>query len=435
MQSTMTNTVTFETSLSCAQTLDAQDPLKAFRDEFHFPQHEGKNCLYFCGNSLGLQPKSTVFHVMAELEKWQQLGVEGHFRTEMPWVSYHRNVTESLAKIVGALPSEVIAMNSLTVNLHLMMVTFYRPTSSRYKIIMEADAFPSDHYAIASQAQEKGFDPKEAVIQLYPREGEVTLRTEDILSTIEKEGDSLALVLLGGVNYYTGQYFNLKAITEKAHQVGAKAGFDLAHAVGNVPLQLHDSNADFAVWCSYKYLNSSPGGVSGAFIHERHAQSFELQRFAGWWGHDEKERFLMDKKFKPMAGAEGWQLSNAPILLMAAHKASLDLFDKAGMNNLVAKSKLLTGYLEFLIRDFNAQSDSLKIKIITPKNPEERGCQLSLVMSERGKEIHEYISERGVIADWREPDVIRIAPVPLYNSFEDVFRFYELLKEVGFNHG
>lgn len=420
-------TLSYQATRNFAKEQDAIDPLKDFREKFYLPQHEGKDCLYFCGNSLGLQPKNVQGIVLQELEDWKNLGVEGHFKGKDPWMPYHRPLTEKIARVVGALPHEVVAMNTLTVNLHLMMVSFYQPKDSRYKIIMEADAFPSDHYAIASQVKFHGYDPEDAVIQLKPREGEHALRTEDILQEIDKAGNSLALVLLGGVNYYTGQYFNLKEITQKAHEVGAYAGYDLAHAAGNIRLELHDSGADFGVWCTYKYLNSGPGGISGAFIHERHAKNVDLPRFAGWWGHQEDVRFLMDKTFVPMEGAEGWQLSNAPILLMAAHKASLEVFDEAGMERLEEKSRRLTGYLEYLVGEFNQAQDNVQIHIITPSNPKERGCQLSLVTSKDGKKIHQYLSDHGVISDWREPDVIRVAPVPLYNSFEDVYGLYELL--------
>lgn len=418
----------FETTRQFALDLDQKDPLKKFREEFHLPKHSDRDCLYFCGNSLGLQPKSTEAAVLIELEDWKKFGVEGHFQGRNPWFHYHKFLNESAAKLVGAKASEVVIMNSLTVNLHLMMVSFYRPTQQRYKIMVEGDCFPSDHYAVCSQAALQGFDPKNAIVELWPREGEYTLRTEDILAKIEEEGDQLALVMLGGVNYYTGQVFDMASITAKAHEVGAKAGFDLAHATGNIALSLHDWNVDFAVWCTYKYLNSGPGGTSGAFVHERHGEDPKLLRLAGWWGHHEEERFLMEKGFKAMKGAAGWQLSNAQILPMAAHKASLEQFDRAGMDRLVAKSRLLTDYLEFLIHHLNQEQSKVKINVITPSNHKERGCQLSLVLSERGKEIHQAITSSGVISDWREPDVIRVAPVPMYNSFLDVFELYEALK-------
>jgi kynureninase len=423
-----TNQTIMTAHLEFAQAADTADVLAPFRKQFYFPQHEGKDCLYFCGNSLGLQPVGAADAVMLELEDWRKFGVEGHFMGTNPWMHYHKFLTEAAARVVGAKPVEVVVMNSLTVNLHLMMVSFYRPTAKRFKIMVEADAFPSDHYAVASQAHFHGFDPKEAVVELYPRKGEHTLRTEDILKAIDDHADSLALVMLGGVNYYTGQAFDMQAITAKAHAVGARAGFDLAHAAGNLLLQLHEWNVDFAVWCTYKYLNSGPGGTSGVFVHERHAKNADLPRFAGWWGHHEEERFLMKKGFIPMEGAAGWQLSNAQILPMAVHKESLKLFDEAGMERLREKSLKLTAYLEFLVGELNKASERVKIRIITPSNPNERGCQLSLVFSERGKAIHKKLSEMGIIADWREPDVIRVAPVPLYNSFQDVFALYEALK-------
>lgn len=415
-------------SIDYAKTLDNNDPLKSFRDTFHFPLHQGEPCVYLCGNSLGLQPKSLASYLTRELEHWKEFGVEGHFKGVNPWMTYHKSLSPSIAKIVGALESEVVAMNSLTVNLHLMMVSFYRPTGKRFKILMEPSAFPSDQYAVESQVKFHGYAPKDAILTLQPKEGKETLDLEDMIDTIQQHKDEIALVLMGGVNYYTGQLFPLKEITEAGHKAGAKVGFDLAHAAGNVPLQLHNWDVDFAVWCTYKYLNSSPGGISGMFVHEKYAKDETLHRFAGWWGHNEEERFLMKEGFIPMEGAEGWQLSNAPILTMAAHKASLEIFDNAGFHRLVVKSRELTAYLESLIELLNTEQDTLQISIITPKDKEARGCQLSLVFSGHGKTIFKFLSENGVIADWREPDVIRIAPVPLYNSFEDVFKFYEILK-------
>jgi kynureninase len=408
------------TTLDLARRQDAADPLKSFREQFIFPQHEGHNAIYLCGNSLGLQPVSTRQALLDELDQWATYGVEGHFMGENPWMYYHKYLTPQSARLVGALPHEVVVMNTLTVNLHLMMVSFYRPTSSRYKIIMEAGAFPSDQYAMETQVRWHGFDPETAIIEIAPRPGEETLRTEDILDTIEQHKNELALTMFGGVNYYTGQWYDMQAITEAAHRAGAYAGFDLAHAAGNVPVQLHDWGADFAVWCSYKYLNSGPGGPSGAFVHERHAASPDLPRFAGWWGHDEKERFKMRKGFKPMYGAEGWQLSNAQIFAFAAHKASLDIFDQAGMAQLRAKSVLLTGFMEQLLRE--ADPDNRQYRIITPTDPEQRGCQLSLLTQENGKALFDRLTQKGIIADWREPNVIRFAPIPLYNSFEDVWQ-------------
>ncbi len=414
-----------EATLEFAKAMDEKDVLASYRELFYIPQHEGHPVAYFCGNSLGLQPKSARQAVLDELEHWAKHAVEGHFIGKMPWLHYHKFLTDGAAFIAGALPSEVVVMNTLTVNLHLMMVSFYRPQGKRIKVMMESGAFPSDQYAVESQVRFHGLDPEKAIVELVPRNGEYILRTEDIIEAIEREADSLALVLLGGVNYYTGQLFDIEAITKAAHAVGAIAGFDLAHAAGNVQLSLHDWNVDFAVWCSYKYLNSGPGGTSGVFVHERHSRS-QLPRLAGWWGHLEEERFEMRKGFIPMPGAQGWQLSNAQILPMAVHKASLDIFMAAGWPALVSKSKQLTGFLEFLICQLNAQSQVLKIQIITPAHA--RGCQLSLIVKNGdGKKLHSYLVRKGIITDWREPDVIRAAPVPLYNSFEDVWRFYQAL--------
>ena len=420
---------TNKTQLQYAKELDAQDDLKNYKAQFHIPIINNKPAIYFCGNSLGLKPKTTNQAVLQELEDWEKFGVEGHFHGRNPWFGYHKFLTEKAAKVVGAKPPEVVIMNSLTVNLHLMMVSFYQPTAQRFKIIMEGGAFPSDQYAMESQAEFHGFDPEEAIIEIHPREGEHTLRTEDIIATIEQHKDDLALVMMGGVNYYTGQLYDMKTITKTAHEVGAFAGYDLAHAAGNAMLNLHDWEVDFAVWCTYKYLNSGPGGTSGAFVHEKHGNNPKLPRFAGWWGHNEEERFLMKKGFQPMEGAEGWQLSNAQILPMAAHKASLEIFDEVGMPALVEKSRKLTAYLWDLVQHLNTEQDKVHINIITPENQEDRGCQLSLVLSAHGKYIFEEITKKGVIADWREPDVIRVAPVPLYNSFEDVYLFYRLIKE------
>jgi kynureninase len=414
-----------ENTLAAARALDAQDPLRHFRRQFIFPQHAGSDALYFCGNSLGLQPRSLRQAVLDELDQWAEHGVEGHFRGKMPWMYYHKFLNAQSARLVGALPHEVVVMNTLTVNLHLMMVSFYRPDARRFKIIMEAGAFPSDQYAMESQVRLHGYDPANAIVEIAPRPGEETLRTEDIIETIEREADQLALVMFGGVNYYTGQFYDLEKITAAAHLAGAKAGFDLAHAAGNVPLRLHEWGPDFAVWCSYKYLNSGPGGPSGVFVHERHANNPELPRFAGWWGHDEKERFKMLKRFRPMYGAEGWQLSNAQILSFAAHKASLDIFDEAGMEALRAKSLQLTAMLEQVLQ--TADQGRNLFKIITPRDPAQRGCQLSLLTDARGKALFDYLSENGVIADWREPNVIRFAPTPLYNSFEEVWKLGQLV--------
>lgn len=415
----------FEATLEYAQGLDQIDNLFPFRERFLIPQHEGRDCIYLCGNSLGLQPKSVQYLMEQELQDWAKYGVEGHFLARRPWFSYHKLFTERLCSIVGAKPDEVVAMNNLTVNLHLLLISFYRPTPTRYRIIMEAGAFPSDQYAIETQVRMYGYDPADAIIEIAPREGAYTIDEQDILKAIEDAGDSLALVMFGGVNYYTGQFFNLKAITEAAHSVGAYAGFDLAHAAGNVPLQLHSWEVDFACWCSYKYLNSGPGGVSGIFVHHRHVTNPEVFRLGGWWGNDESTRFKMQKGFVPKPTAESWQMSNAPVFNMVAHHASLDLFEKAGMSSLREKSLQLTNYTEWLLR----QITHLPFVIITPGHPEQRGCQLSLLFLERGREVFDHLSGNGVIADWREPDVIRIAPVPMYNSYEDVFRLYDLLRK------
>jgi len=419
--------ILYENTLAFARKLDGQDVLQSYRKQFIFPQHAGTDVLYFCGNSLGLQPKSIREALLSELDQWAEHGVEGHFRGDLPWMYYHKFLTEPSARLVGALPHEVVVMNTLTVNLHLMMVSFYRPTASRYKIVMEAGAFPSDQYAMESQVRWHGFDPAEAIIEVSPRVGEDILRTEDILEVIKKEGDSIATVMFSGVNYYTGQFYDMKSITAVAHSVGAYAGFDLAHTAGNLPLQLHEWGADFAVWCSYKYLNSGPGGPSGVFVHERHANNPALPRFAGWWGHDESERFQMRKGFKPMYGAEGWQISNAQIFADAAHLASLKIFDAAGIENLRNKSLQLTGYLEFVLNEINFGTK--QFQIITPIDPEARGCQLSLLTDERGRDLFNFLADNGAIADWREPNVIRFAPVPLYNSFEDIWKIGDLIRQ------
>lgn len=414
----------FENSLAFARTLDKKDPLKQFRQQFHFPKVAGKRAIYLTGNSLGLAPKITRSFINQELDDWAKLGVEGHVHAKRPWLYYHKFSKRVLATLVGANPQEVVSMNQLTVNLHLMMVSFYRPTATRYKILTEAGAFSSDQYAFESQLRYHKLNPADGLIELKPREGEHVLRSEDILKAIEEHRNQLALIVFGAVQYYSGQLFDLKAITRAGHEAGAYVGFDLAHAVGNVPLSLHAWDVDFAVWCSYKYLNSGPGGVAGTFVHERHATDFSMPRFAGWWGHEEKVRFQMKKGFKPMAGVDGWQLSNYPVLSGAAHLASLATFEKAGMRNLRKKSIQLTGYLEYLLKSIPDYTQYFKI--ITPAKAEERGCQLSLLTTKNGEKIFKSISKAGVIADWREPGVIRVAPVPLYNSFEDVYRFVEI---------
>lgn len=420
-------------SLAWAKNADERYASTTKRELFHIPKHQGEDCIYFCGNSLGLQPKSVEKFVLEELEDWKNLGVEGHFHARRPWFGYHKFLAPATARLVGALPHEVVVMNNLTVNLHLLLISFYKPSFKQYKVIMEAGAFPSDQYALESQVCMHDLDPEECIIELAPRTGEHTLRKEDILSAIETHGAETALIMMGGVNYYTGQWYPMKEISEAARKFGIRVGFDLAHAAGNVPLQLHDWDVDFACWCSYKYLNSGPGGSSGVFIHERHAQNTSLHRLAGWWGHDEGERFKMKKGFKPMPTAEGWQLSNAQILSMAAHLASLELFDEVGMTPLREKSLALTAFAEKLVREINHElkdpSSEDLIHIITPSDPEDRGCQLSLVIPEIGKSVFEFLSQQGVVADWREPDVIRIAPVPLYNTFEEVWRFGEILRK------
>ncbi len=404
----------FQNNLTYARQLDAEDNLAHFRNEFHLI----KDKIYLCGNSLGLQPKAARAAVEQEFSDWEKFGVEAHFDGKNPWFYYHQFLTEKTAHLVGARPVEVVVMNNLTTNLHLLMVSFYRPTKSRFKIIMEGGAFPSDQYAMETQVRFHGLNPEETIIELLPREGEHTLRTEDILATIAKHGESLALVMMGGVNYYTGQAFDMESLAAAAHAVGAYAGFDLAHAAGNLDLQLHDWNIDFACWCSYKYLNSGPGGTSGVFIHERNATDITLPRFGGWWGHEESTRFKMLKGFKPTPSAEGWQLSNAQVFPMAIHNASLEIFERAGMHRLRAKSEKLTGYLEFLLQEGNNKND---FEIITPNNKEDRGCQLSLLFKDNGKQIFEKLLRYNILADWREPNVLRMSPVPLYNTFEEMW--------------
>ncbi|HXH17718.1 MAG TPA: kynureninase [Chitinophagales bacterium] len=415
----------FENNLAFALELDHADKLHSFREKFFVPSQNGKPLIYFCGNSLGLQPKTVSEKIQQELKDWSELAVEGHLHGKNPWFYYHHFFEEE-SEIVGALPDEVVLMNSLTVNIHLMLVSFYRPRGRRCKIMMEANAFSSDRYAIQTQLQFHGIHPKEGIIELLPREGEYTLRTEDILYAIENHKNELALIFLGGVNYYTGQYFDIPAITAAGHEAGAMVGIDLAHAAGNVVLKLHDWDVDFAVWCTYKYLNSGPGGVGGAFVHERHGSNPELPRLAGWWGNDEQTRFEMREIFHPQPGAAGWQVSNAPVFLMAIHKASLEIFKEAGMTALREKSKLLTGYLEYIIRSI---SKKMHWRIITPEEKEARGCQLSLMVGKKGKALHESLRSKGVIVDWREPDVIRMAPVPLYNTFAEVYELGQVLSQ------
>ena len=416
----------FQNSLDFAKQLDERDPLKEVRNKFHIPKdNNGKDWLYFTGNSLGLQPKVTADYIQQELKDWANLGVEGHFEAKNPWLHYHEYLTDNMAKIVGAKPKEVVVMNTLTTNLHLLMVSFYSPTKTKYKIVIESDAFPSDRYAVQSQLKFHGFSEND-LIEWKPRKGEELLRIEDLEDIIEKHGDEIAMLLIGGVNYYTGQFLDIKKIAEIGHSKNCIVGIDLAHGAGNIQPNLHDSGVDFAAWCTYKYLNSGPGSLAGLFVHERHADNKDLPRFAGWWNHNKQTRFNMRMPFDVMEGAEGWQLSNPPILSMAAIKASLDLFEEVGMDALREKSEKLTGYFEFLIN----QIETDRIRIITPKNPKERGCQLSIQVKNADKSLHQKLMDHHIITDWREPDVIRCAPVPMYNSFEDVYQMVSILKEL-----
>lgn len=412
--------MSFQATAEFALEQDRRDPLAHFRDRFHIPPET----VYLCGNSLGLQPKSTAAAIQQELEDWQRLGVEGHVHARNPWLPYHESLTMPLARLCGARPEEVVAMNGLSVNLHLLMVSFYRPTPERHKIMMESQAFPSDRYAVESQLRFHGYDPATSLVLLTPREAEDTVRAEDIDRAFAEHGPSTALVLIGGVNYYTGQLFDMEAITRAAHSHGCLVGFDLAHAIGNVPLQLHDWGPDFCAWCSYKYLNSGPGSVAGCFVHERHAASNDLPRFEGWWGQDKATRFLMNPEFQPITGAEGWQLSNPPILSMAAVRASLQLFDEAGMPALREKSLRLTGYLEYLLDELQIPD----IQMLTPRDPAHRGCQLSLRLASNGRAIFHAITAKKIVIDWREPDCIRVSPTPLYNTYTDVYRFATALQ-------
>lgn len=415
-------TMEFQPGLEFAVALDEKDPLARFRDRFCIPKADnGGPCVYLCGHSLGLQPVSARAYIDQELEDWADLGVEGHFRARNPWVPYHRLLTEQTASLVGAYPGEVVVMNSLTVNLHLMMASFYRPTPQRHKILVEQGAFPSDQYAVKSQAHFHGFDPATSIVELAPRDGESWVRDEDVELLIDREGDSIALILLGGVNYVTGQLFDLQGITKLGRRKGCVVGLDLAHAAGNVPLNLHDWGTDFAVWCSYKYLNGGPGCVAGCFVHQRHERAWDLPRFAGWWGHDENTRFQMGPEFHPMAGAEGWQLSNPPIFALAPLRASMEIFTQAGMEQLRKKSVSLTGYMEFLLD----QAKSGTFSSATPRQEDRRGAQLSIRIAQNGRRVCDRLVSQGVIGDWREPDTFRVAPVPLYNSYEDVYRFVQ----------
>ena len=409
----------FQAGENFAIAMDERDPLKGYRERFLFPTTASGDCVYLCGHSLGLQPKTAATYIQQELEDWAHLGVEGHFRAKNPWMPYHRLLAEQTAELVGAKPLEVVVMNSLTVNLHLMMVSFYRPTKERHKIVIERGAFPSDQYAVQSQIRFHGFDPADSQIELTPRPGESCLRDDDVDALIDREGDGIALIMLGGVNYATGQAFDMARITRSGHARGCVVGFDLAHAAGNLRLKLHEWGPDFAVWCCYKYLNGGPGCAAGCFVHERHTRARDLPRFAGWWGHDEQSRFEMGPNFQPMPGADGWQLSNPSIVSLAALRASMDIFHEAGMERLRAKSVSLTGYLEFLL----SQNASAKFSIITPREKERRGAQISIRVPNSGRMLCERLAHEGMGGDWREPDTLRIAPVPLYNSYRDVFRF------------
>jgi kynureninase len=413
----------FQLGENFAIAMDERDLLKDFRRRFLFPNTEGGDCVYLCGHSLGLQPKAAAACIEEELKEWARLGVEGHFQAKNPWMPYHRLLTEQTAELVGAKPHEVVVMNSLTVNLHLMMVSFYRPTQKRHKIVVERGAFPSDQYAVKSQIRFHGLDTATSLIELTPRGDEACLRDEDIEALIEREGDNIALILLGGVNYATGQAFDMEGITRLGRARGCVVGFDLAHAAGNLPLKLHEWGPDFAAWCSYKYLNGGPGCVAGCFVHERHARARDLPRFAGWWGHDEQSRFEMGPEFQAMSGAEGWQLSNPSIVSLAVLRASMAIFHEAGMGRLRAKSVSLTGYLEFLLNQLVEENAPQKFSIITPVEQDRRGAQISIRIHQEGRRVCERLAHESVLGDWREPDTFRVAPVPLYNSYHDVFRF------------
>ncbi|QXU43800.1 kynureninase [Pedobacter sp. D749] len=421
----------FENNLSFAQKLDEADQLRHFRSQFLFPNHNGKDFIYLCGNSLGLQPKVASEVLKGQLDNWANYAVEGWFDGNEPWMFYHKALKKLIAPIVGALPAEVCPMNTLTVNLHLLMVSFYQPKGKRFKIIMEGGAFPSDQYAIESQVRFHGFDPKEAIIEVFPKEGDEILRTEDIIAKIKENADEIALVLFGGINYYTGQWYDMETITKAGHEIGAIVGWDLAHAAGNVPVKLHDWDVDFACWCSYKYQNSGPGGISGIFVHEKHFSNTQLNRFAGWWGYQESKRFKMEKGFVPEAGADGWQVSCTQVMPMALYHASLQIFEKAGfIAPLREKSITLTAYLEFIINEVNKDLGFQQYKIITPNNPKDRGAQLSIIAQRSGKQIFDGLMNNNVLGDWREPDVIRLSAVPLYNSYEDIYLAGQALLKV-----
>lgn len=415
----------FKNTLDFAKQLDAIDALKSYRSQFLYPQWKGRDVIYFTGNSLGLQPKIAKNYVEDIMKDWAQLAVEGHFYAEKPWWDYHERLAQPLAKIVGAHVQEVSVMNTLSVNLHFLMVSFYRPTKQRFKIICEEKAFPSDQYMLQSQVKFHGFDPKETIVEVKKREGEHFWRTEDFVSKIEEIGDELALVLIGGVNYYNGQVLDMPTITKAGRKTGAFVGWDLAHAVGNVALQLHDWDVDFAAWCSYKYMNSGPGNASGIFVHERYLGKDDIPRFEGWWGTKKESRFQMKPEFEPIDNADAWQVSNPPVLSLAPYLASLQLFEEIGMDALIKKQKLLTGYLEFILRAIDDEVEST-FEIITPKD---RGCQLSVFLHGEGRSLFDYLMNNGVIVDWREPNVIRLAPIPMYSSYEDMYHFGQILKK------
>ncbi|SKB66642.1 Kynureninase [Salegentibacter holothuriorum] len=418
----------FKNTLEFARELDAEDKLSSYRDQFIFPQHEGENVIYFTGNSLGLQPKSAKKYVDEIMTDWANLAVEGHFYAEKPWWDYHERFSAKLAKVVGAKPAEVTVMNTLTVNLHLLMVSFYRPKGKRYKIICEEKAFPSDQYMISSQVRFHGYDPEDAIVEIKRREGENNFRTEDIFAKIKEVGEECALVLIGGVNYYTGQVLEMETITKAGHDIGAFVGWDLAHAAGNIELNLSEWNVDFAAWCSYKYMNSGPGNASGCFINEKYHNQKDIPRFEGWWGHSKERRFLMEPEFQPEDGADAWQISNAPVLALAPYLASLEMFEEVGMPALIEKRNRIVAYLEFVLHEIDKEVDS-SFEIITPAKQEERGTQLSVFLHGEGRELFNYLMKNGVITDWREPNVIRLAPAPFYCSFEDMFQFGQILKK------
>lgn len=418
----------FKNTLEFARELDGEDKLSSYRDQFIFPQHEGENVIYFTGNSLGLQPKSAKKYVDEIMTDWANLAVEGHFYAKKPWWDYHERFSAKLAKVVGAKPAEVTVMNTLTVNLHLLMVSFYRPKGKRYKIICEEKAFPSDQYMISSQVRFHGYDPNEAIVEIKRREEENNFRTEDILAKIKEVGEECALVLIGGVNYYTGQVLEMETITRAGHEIGAFVGWDLAHAAGNIELNLSEWKVDFAAWCSYKYMNSGPGNASGCFINEKYHNQKDIPRFEGWWGHSKERRFLMEPEFQPENGADAWQISNAPVLALAPYLASLEMFEEVGMPALIEKRNKIVAYLEFVLHEIDKEVDST-FEIITPANQEERGTQLSVFLHGEGRELFNFLMKNGVITDWREPNVIRLAPAPFYCSFEDMFHFGQILKK------